>query len=236
MAQFRSWIGDKSSQTLGDYEREIYEWKGGPESERGYLAHLGASGLLIGRGTELGAIHHRPLRPIDYFYDSNLLLIPCNWTHPLSVKVSPLDWEGACWGCWVKGRGASIVGNKWGTRWKTKTMSQQDGFHFLAQQYWKICVTVDGKTNHLSNRQFCKEHVCWTCLGFINELYRERRDEGAKKGDRSKSIAASGSDGEGLQTTDLVPKGQLQQLQRRCGLKSPDTVLKITNPCQTHTY
>lgn len=33
MAQFRSWIGDKSSQTLGDYEREIYEWKGGPESE-----------------------------------------------------------------------------------------------------------------------------------------------------------------------------------------------------------
>lgn len=57
---------------------------------RGYLAHLGASGLLIGRGTELGDIHHGPLRPIDNFYDSNLLLIPCNWTHPLSVKVSPL--------------------------------------------------------------------------------------------------------------------------------------------------
>lgn len=57
---------------------------------RGHLAHLGASGLLIGRDTELGAIHHGQLRPIDNFYDSTLLLIPCNWTHPLFVKVSPL--------------------------------------------------------------------------------------------------------------------------------------------------
>lgn len=57
---------------------------------RGHVAHLGASGLLIGRDTELGAIHHGPLRPIDNLYDRTLLLIPSNWTHPLSVKVSPL--------------------------------------------------------------------------------------------------------------------------------------------------
>lgn len=33
MAQFSSWIGDKCSQTVGDYEKEIYEWNGRPESE-----------------------------------------------------------------------------------------------------------------------------------------------------------------------------------------------------------
>lgn len=37
---------------------------------RGYLAHLGASGLLIGEDTQLQAIHHRPLRPQDNSYDS----------------------------------------------------------------------------------------------------------------------------------------------------------------------
>lgn len=79
---------------------------------RGHLAHLGASGLLIERNTELGAIHHGPLRPIDNFYDSTLLLIPCNWTHPLSAKVSPLAWEQACWGCWVKSRWADMEKTK----------------------------------------------------------------------------------------------------------------------------
>lgn len=43
---------------------------------RGHLAHLDTSGLLIGRDKELGAIHHRPLRPVDIVYDSTLLLIP----------------------------------------------------------------------------------------------------------------------------------------------------------------
>lgn len=42
---------------------------GGP-SARGHRAHLGASGLLIGGDTQLRAIHHRPLRPLDNSYDS----------------------------------------------------------------------------------------------------------------------------------------------------------------------
>lgn len=39
----------------------------------------------------------------------------------------------------------------------------------------------------------------------------------------------------GLQARDIAPKEQLQQLQRRCGHRSPDTVLKITNPHQRNT-
>lgn len=73
---------------------------------RWHLAHLGASGLLIGRDTELGSIHHRPLGPIDNFDDSTLVLIPCNWTHPLSLKVSPLEREQVR--SWVKGGGADM--------------------------------------------------------------------------------------------------------------------------------
>ncbi len=75
----------------------------------GHLAHLGASGLLIGRDTQLQAIHHRPLRPLDNSYDSALLLSSCNWPHPLSFKVSPLAWEQAWWD-WLEG----------GLEWKWK--------------------------------------------------------------------------------------------------------------------
>lgn len=75
------------------------------QGARGHLAHLGASGLLIGGDTQLQAIHHRPLRSLDNFYDSALLLNTCNWPHPLSFKVSPQAWELAWWGCLVNGLG-----------------------------------------------------------------------------------------------------------------------------------
>lgn len=58
---------------------------------RGHLAHLGDSGLLIGGDTQLLAIHHRPLRPLDNSYDSALQLSRSNWPHPLSFKVRPLS-------------------------------------------------------------------------------------------------------------------------------------------------
>lgn len=106
MAQFRPWIGDKSPQTLWKIMRGRYMSRKEEQRVRGHLPHLGASVLLIEGDTELGAIHHRPLRPVDKFYDSTLLLIPCNWTHPLSLKVSPLAWEQVCWRCWMKGRDA----------------------------------------------------------------------------------------------------------------------------------
>lgn len=81
----------------------------GERRTRGHLAHLGASGLLIGGDTQLPAIHHRPLRPLDNSNDSALLLSTCNWPHPLSFKVSPLTWEQTWWGCWVTGcRGAGM--------------------------------------------------------------------------------------------------------------------------------
>lgn len=108
MAQFRPWIGDKSSQTLREIQRGRYMSRKEEQRVRWHLAHLGASGLLIGRDTELGSIHHRPLRPIDNFDDSRPVLFPWNWTHPLSLKVSPLAWDQACWRCWVKGRGADM--------------------------------------------------------------------------------------------------------------------------------
>lgn len=225
---------------------------------RGHLAHLGASGLLIGRDTELGAIHHGPLRPIDNFYDSTLLLIPCNWTHPLFVKVSPLAWErGVLRMLGQRQRGrhgkdqthpkqtwarrASIVGNKYSLPARTQmgnTFGDRKNvrtrlFPFLGKA---ACSYSWWKNKPSEQQHFCKEYVCWTCLGFINELCKERKDEEAKKGERSKRIAGSGSDHEGLQARDTAPEGQLQQQKRRCGFKSPETVLKITNPCQTNTY
>lgn len=84
--------------------RGRYMWMRGGQRAKGYLAHLGASGLLIGGDTQLPAIHHWPLRPLDNFYDSVLLLSSCNWPHPLSFKVSPLAREQAWWGCWVTGQ------------------------------------------------------------------------------------------------------------------------------------
>lgn len=87
---------EKFTNTIGDYEKEIYVWIGGSR-ERGGI-YLDASGLLIGRDTQLPAIHHRPLRPLDNSYDTALLLSSCNWPHPLSFKVSPLAWERALWG------------------------------------------------------------------------------------------------------------------------------------------
>lgn len=94
---------EKFTNIVGDYEREIYVWIEGERRARGHLAHLGASGLLIGGDTQLRAIHHGPLRPLDNSYDSALLLSSCNWPHPLSFKVSPLAWELEWWGCWVTG-------------------------------------------------------------------------------------------------------------------------------------
>lgn len=93
---------EKFTNTVGDYEREIYVWM---EEGGVYLAHLGASGLLIGRDTQPPAIHHRPLRPLDNSDDSALLLSSCNWPHPLSFKVSPLAWEREWWGCCVTDSG-----------------------------------------------------------------------------------------------------------------------------------
>lgn len=82
---------EKFTNIVGDYEREIYVWMGGGGAEsEGHLAHLGASGLLIGGDTQLRAIHHRPLRPLDNSYDTALLLSSCNWPHPLSFKASAL--------------------------------------------------------------------------------------------------------------------------------------------------
>lgn len=90
---------EKFTNILRDYEREIYVWGRGERRARGHLAHLGASGLLIGEDTQLPAIHHRPLRPLDNSYDSALLMLSiCNWPHPLAFKVSPLAWEQACRG------------------------------------------------------------------------------------------------------------------------------------------
>lgn len=109
---------------------------------RGHLAHLGASVLLIGRETELGAIHHRPLRPTDNFYDSTLLLIPCNWTHPLSLRVSLLAWEHACWGYWMKGRSADVE--------KTSPV-----FSFHPRQLWDWRSSFEGKT------VLCAHNALW---------------------------------------------------------------------------
>lgn len=50
---------------------------------RGHLAHLGASGLLIGRDTALGAIHHGPLGPIDTV---SLMIVPI--ADPLQLDTS----------------------------------------------------------------------------------------------------------------------------------------------------
>lgn len=52
MAQFRSWIGDKSSQTLWEIMRRRYMSGKEEQRVRGHPAHLGASGLLIGGETQ----------------------------------------------------------------------------------------------------------------------------------------------------------------------------------------
>lgn len=75
--------------------RCMWLWESREREREGHLAHLGASGLLIGRDTQLPAIHHGPLRPLDNFYDSTLLLSSCNWPHPLSFRVSSLAREHA---------------------------------------------------------------------------------------------------------------------------------------------
>lgn len=57
-------LSKKFTNMLGDYEMEICVYIG-EVGERGHQAHLGDSGLLIGGDTQLLAIHHRPLRPLD---------------------------------------------------------------------------------------------------------------------------------------------------------------------------
>lgn len=89
---------EKFTNIEGDYEEEINVRMGARRERGGHLAHLGASGLLIGGDTQLPAIHQGPLRPLDNSYDSAQLQLATS-----IIPITPLAWEWAWWGWWVTG-------------------------------------------------------------------------------------------------------------------------------------
>lgn len=91
-------------------------------------------------------------------------------------------------------RRASIVGSKYSLPASTQMgntfedqkkikMSEHDCFHFLAKQYWKSCITVDGKTNHLSNSNYAKNMSVEHAWGSIMSCARKEEMKGQKKGE-----------------------------------------------------